>query len=405
MTVEKKTDDRVAVIGGGLAGLSSAIALHAKGYRVTLFEAAGHAGGRCRSFFDSFLERNIDNGAHLMLAGNHEISTYVQTIGSTDTLQRYPPVYCFFDKAHKRLRRFHLGPGGFPLSLIKDAFRLFRATPQTTVADCLGNSRNFPLLWDPLCVSILNTPSCDASASLVRHVLWLIIKGGKSAASPSLPRGSLGTSLIEPALRFLERSGVPIHFHARLRRLEEVTEGMRLHFDDAAHTTDRVVLALPHREARRLLPELPDLSTHVIVNAHFRLASPPSFPLSSPFLGMTGGTAHWLFWRDGVLSVTVSAADDLALQSNEAIAALLWDDCREALGLEESTMPPVRILRERQATIAHTPQTLTRRPEPGHYRGNLFLAGDWTDTGLPCTIEGALLSGKKAAAALPIIRA
>ncbi len=388
---------RIAVIGAGLAGLSCALQLSAKGYQVEVFEASGHAGGRCRSYFDPLLERTIDNGSHLMLGGNRTLKAYLHTIDAAHALTTLPPAFAFFDVGQKRFWQISPTFGGIPPAAIWGTLRLLLAARSTTVADCLGQSRLFASLWHPLCDSVLNTPPEQASAALLGRVLRLIMAGGAKAACPRLAPDGLSTALVDPALHALQKAGVAVHLHARLRALE----GTRLHFDDAETECDAVVLALPHRATRRLLPELPELPSHCIVNAHFRLEHLPRFPEGVPFLGIVGGTAHWLFLRNDILSVTVSAADALASHTNEEIAALLWADCRRAVdGLGED-VPPVRILREHHATIAHTPETLRLRPQPGPYRDGIFLAGDWTDTRLPCTIEGALLSGVMAAASFP----
>ena len=114
---------------------------------------------------------------------------------------------------------------------------------------------------------------------------------------------------------------------------------------------------------------------------------------------MIGGTAHWVFVRDDVVSVTVSGAGALAGQPAADLASLLWSDVTRALGLPVGPVPPVRVVKEKRATFIQTPANQHRRPPPATRWPNLFLAGDWTATGLPATIEGAIRSGFAAAAA------
>jgi hydroxysqualene dehydroxylase len=114
-------------------------------------------------------------------------------------------------------------------------------------------------------------------------------------------------------------------------------------------------------------------------------------------LGLIGGTAEWLFVRDDLVSLTVSAADSLADETSDIIAARLWADTAAALGLSTQPQPPARIVKERRATFAQTPEQVTRRPPAATHWSNLFLAGDWTATGLPATIESAIRSGHVAA--------
>jgi uncharacterized protein with NAD-binding domain and iron-sulfur cluster len=101
-----------------------------------------------------------------------------------------------------------------------------------------------------------------------------------------------------------------------------------------------------------------------------------------------------------VLSATVSAADALAAEPAPAVAARVWQDAASALGMSGKPLPPFRVVKERRATFLQTPEALALRPGPRTRWSNLVLAGDWTDTGLPATIEGAILSGNRAAACL-----
>jgi len=132
-------------------------------------------------------------------------------------------------------------------------------------------------------------------------------------------------------------------------------------------------------------------------NAHFMFAPPPGCP---PILGVVNGTTEWIFAFDGRLSVTISGADRLLDEPREALAQTLWDEVAAAVGLPGTALPPWQIVRERRATFAATPAQDALRPGTVTRWRNLALAGDWTATGLPATIEGAIRSGNRAAAAL-----
>ena len=129
---------------------------------------------------------------------------------------------------------------------------------------------------------------------------------------------------------------------------------------------------------------------------HFRLETDEVPAMTSPLLGMVGSISHWIFKRDNIISITISAADQLARQPNDLIAQTVWNEVRQALGLGESAQPPVRVIKERRATFVATPDQLSRRPASRTSFDNLVLAGDWVDTGLPATIEGAIRSGELA---------
>jgi len=158
---------------------------------------------------------------------------------------------------------------------------------------------------------------------------------------------------------------------------------------------DVVVLAVPPWSAADLIPGLTVPNDfRAIVNAHFKTAAPAGSP---PMLGVIGGTAEWIFTFHDRISVTVSGADAIVDQDREDLAIRIWADVSKALNLKVP-MPAWQIVKEKRATFAATPQQDARRPAARTQWRNLFLAGDWTQTGLPATIEGALRSGETAAA-------
>jgi hydroxysqualene dehydroxylase len=408
----------VHVVGAGLAGLAAAVRLVQRGRPVALYEAAQQAGGRCRSFFDRTLGRVIDNGNHLLVSGNRSALAYLDAIGASDALigpadASFP--FLDLSTGERWVVRPNAGPlpywllissrrvPGARLAAYLAAWRLWRADGQQTVADCLRTDdllwRQF---WSPLATAVLNTPPKAGSAKLLWAALWDSFARGAAGCRPLVARTSLAASLVDPALTFLERRGVAVAFGQRLRALDlEHDRAGWLDFGQRRIELgpgDQVVLALPPGQVATLLPgvEVPHAS-HAIVNGHFRLAQPVSLPGESVLLGLVGGTAEWLFVRDELVSLTVSAADALADEPSEIVAARLWADTAAALGLPTQPQPPVRIVKERRATFAQTPAQAARRPPAATRWSNLFLAGDWTATGLPATIEGAIRSGDTAA--------
>jgi hypothetical protein len=249
-----------------------------------------------------------------------------------------------------------------------------------------------------LFVAALNTKPEEGSAVLAGAIVRATLAAGGAACRPLVARDGLGPAFIEPALDFLARHGTTVQFGRRLRALEFADERVAaLDFGDgrtAIDETDAVILAVPPVVAASLVPSL-EVPTEfrAIVNAHFRVDPPAGL---APIVGVINGTIEWLFVFPGRLSVTISAADRLLDVAREELARTIWDEVATVAGLSRA-MPPWQIVRERRATFAATPGEDAKRPSARTAWRNLVLAGDWTQTGLPATIEGAIRSGNLAA--------
>ncbi|HEY3849056.1 MAG TPA: hydroxysqualene dehydroxylase HpnE [Acetobacteraceae bacterium] len=402
----------IHIIGAGLAGLSAALALTEAGRAVTVYEAGPAAGGRCRSYFDRELGLTIDNGNHLLLSGNRSTFAYLKAIGSTDKLggpakARFP----FMDLSTGLRWTVRPNAGPIPWWILlwsrrvpQTRFRdylgllaLTRRRDDTTVAEALRHGWLYWRLAEPLAIAALNTPPREALARLLGAVLRETLVLGGSACVPRFPRDGLSDALIDPAVARLRARGAAVHFSRRIAGLE-VTDGrvVALQTPDGPvllEPGDAVVLAVPPWVATTLLPGLTaPQAFESILNIHFRVAADPG---EAGFIGLIGGTAEWVFVKPGHVSVTVSAANRMVDRTAEAIASAVWPDVRAALSLE-GEMPPYRVVKERRATFAATAAQERLRPGPRTELTNLVLAGDWTATGLPATIEGAIRSGRTA---------
>ena len=260
-------------------------------------------------------------------------------------------------------------------------------------------------LWRPLLLAGLNTEPRESSARLASALLRGTLGRGGKACRPLVAAKGLSSTFIDPAIDFLHQRHGAVACNRRVRGLRFVgDQATGLEFDGERvelGADDTVIVATPPWTARELVPDIdaPD-QFNGIVNAHFRVAPPPGQPR---ILGVIGGLTQWLFTYPDRLSTTISDAGALLDWSREDLAERIWREVAELTGLPP-TLPPYRIVKERRATFAATPAQDAKRPGLRTRWRNVFLAGDWVQTGLPATIEGAAQSGHEAAARAAAIR-
>jgi squalene-associated FAD-dependent desaturase len=405
----------VHIVGAGLAGLSCAVTLLRAGAKVFAHEAARHAGGRCRSYFEPSLCLTIDNGNHLVLSGNSAALAYVEMIGAASKLVAPPEAaFAFTDLKTGEQWRLRINRGRLPWWILvkgrrvpgtrpRDYLacaRLLRSGPYDTVANLVGGSSTlYERLWRPMLLAALNTHPGEASARLAGAVVRETLAKGGRACRPMIAAEGLSAAFVDPAVTFLKQYGAALQFDHRLRKLS--FEGDRitaLDFAEGDRITlspqDRVVLAVPAPVAQTLLPGVRvPTQFRAIVNAHYKVRPPAGLPR---ILGIINGMSEWLFAFEERLSVTISGADRLLETPREELARKIWHEVANLSGIV-SGLPPWQIIKERRATLAALPSEEEKRCGPRTAWSNLALAGDWTATGLPSTIEGAIRSGNRAA--------
>jgi hydroxysqualene dehydroxylase len=404
----------VHIIGAGLAGLAAAVGLAARRIATVVHEATDQAGGRCRSYDDAASGMRIDNGTHILLSGNAAALGFLAHIGAAALVTgaaraRFP----FIDLATKQRWALDLGNGRLPLWV----FDRRRRAPHTRVRDYVALGR---LMWPapdqplgrvmscsgpayeqvmrPLLLAALNTDPSTASSHLARAVVRGSIAQGGMACRPYLAPRGLSAAFVEPAIAYLKSRGGAFRFGHQLRQCVVAADAVTgLDFGDGVVTVgrdDAVVLAVPPYAACSIMPQLqaPD-EFRAIVNAHFRIVPPPGL---EPMLGILNGTAEWIFFFEDRISATISGADRFMQHTKDDLAKMIWLDVQSVANVP-AELPPWQIVRERRATFAATPSQNAKRPGVRTAWRNLALAGDWTDTGLPATIESAVRSGTRAA--------
>ena len=410
----RSSDGTVHVIGAGLAGLAAAVRLSAS-RKVVVHEATAVAGGRCRSYLDSVTGMMIDNGSHLVLSGNHAALGYARTIGGIGGLEGPDSAdFDFFDLASRARWTVRINDGVIPWWL----FDKRRRVPDTRLSDYLPLARiawasgDKPLgdvmdcsgalyqrLVAPLFLAALNIEPLNGSSRLARALVRETLAAGGKACRPLIARDGVGKVFVEPALEYLRQRGAAVLFEHGLHALrfngDRIAE---LVFAGDAVTLgpgDGVILAVPAYAAASLLPGLRVPTEYRgIVNVHFRIDPPSGKPT---MVGLVNATSEWIFTFPGRVAVTISDGSRLFDEPRAELAERIWREVAAALDLPPEPLPSWQIVRERRATFAATPEENAKRPAPQTQYKNLVLAGDWTATGLPATIEGAVRSGNRAA--------
>lgn len=367
----------VHIIGAGLSGLASAFYLleKTKNKKIIVYEATSQAQGRCASYFDKTLDAKIDNGTHLMLGANKTLLFMLEKCQTKTPLKKIGNDFLFYQRN-------------------QEPFKISTKSPLSALPHL---KKIYPLLIE----SLLNTPFKQADKIMGLKTLLQCM--GKKNGHVLLANPSLKDSVITPIVQYLQKNNVEFRLAHRLKSLNE---NQLVFFNETLplEKKDKVILAVDAKNLKVLLPSLseknfPTPSFQAIVGVHYKLKT--TLPQNSAFIGLVGCIGHWIFIKNNIVSVTISAANKL-IETNtpDEIASKVWIEINDILNLS-LPLPVYRVIIEKRATplqTKHTNKTRLKTTQSG--LNNLFLAGDFIKTNLPCTIEGALLSGKNAANAV-----
>ena len=411
----------IHIIGSGLAGLSSAIHLLKKNRKINIYEASTLFGGRCRSYKERDFKCVLDNGNHLIIKAYKNTFKYIKEINAEkELITNSDTLYHFIDISKSTKWTVRPYTFIFPWWVFINSYRpadvsffdfiksmkIFFARNNQTVCDVLdSNSLIYKRFWKPFTIAVLNTHPKEASAKLLWGVVSKTLFKGTNSLKPYTVKKSLDESLIKPALKKINSSGGELRRNHRLKKIifknnfakELIFQNKKISLGEK----DLVVLAFTPNVLNKILPDVTTpKKTNCILNIHFKIdkfKKKVNFPKESFFLGVTGGLTDWIFKKNNILSVTISAANKLDIYDNEKISKIIWEEIKIIFKLDNINIPKYKVIKEKMATFVQSPEEVWKKPKMQTKYSNIFLAGDWIDNGLPATIEGAVTSGYKVA--------
>lgn len=416
---------RVLVIGGGLSGLSAAAFLSNNKFEVTLIEATHKLGGKTYSFFEEQLRTEIDNGQHILLGCYSETLNFLKLISAINTIevQKYFSINYLSKrfqvttlKSKNNFYPFNLLGGliSFSLFNVNDKISLIKLLlkirfidsdnlSQISVKEWLTKEKQSKkvnsLFWNVICVGALNTSTEIASAKMFCDILKQIFWTNDVSYKIILPKNSLNETFIKSAETFLLKNKTQIFKSEKCERIilnngkvDKIITNKR-----EISNFDYYLFALPFYALNSfniLDTKSIDIKYSPILNVYIWLRNNP---LKEPFYALEDSLIHWIFNKNNFINITISNALSLITKSKSEIESLIINELDNFIPELSKEVEQILIIKEKKATFIPSNEILDKRPSSKTEISNLFLAGDWTDTKLPSTIESAVKSGRIAA--------
>ena len=424
----------VVIIGAGWAGLAAAVKLTQQGHKVTVFESAKQAGGRARGV--KFNDLDVDNGQHLLIGAYTECFGVMKTVGINieTALKRLPLLLTVIGKTKLILQApalpapLHLlyalvtakglnikdkiAAVRFGLSLKKHNYQfdqdvsveeLFSLTKQTTVL--------IKQLWEPLCLATMNTPIEIASANVFMRVFKDAFTNRTQDADSLLPTLDLSNLFPNAAVKYIESNGGKVNIKSRVDNIGVIGNKItsvtcKINNELETINTSQVILAVAPQNLNKLTTDLPDLKSisdninkmtyQPIVTVY--LQYPEDVQLTQAMIGLSNTLSQWVFDRgifcqqNGLISVVISAMGEHMTMDDAKLTQVVHDEI-STLFTKKPVLIDSFVIREKRATFACTVNVNNIRPKNSTPIEGLYLAGDYTDTSYPATLEGAVRSG------------
>lgn len=434
--------NHVVIVGGGLSGLAAGVELVSRGVNVTILEQKPALGGRAYSFKDGVTGDTIDNGQHVLIAGYERTMHFLGMTGTRDLLRIQSSPTLQFHHPQKGFRELRLPLLPVPLNFLigvlssslfslDDRRKILRAgfslrrlnahreqylAPLTIEQWLRGVGQSDECIrsfWEPLAVSIMNERIRKASALVFVRALRQAFLGGPRHAALAIPSVGLSQLFVDGPRQFITLRGGEIRCNTDVVDVvmeNGLVRGVKIR-NSAALNCDAVILAVPYHKLLTILPDqlkekyqhLEKIKSAPIVSIHLWFGN--EF-MEHESVGLIGRRIQWLFNRRMInkekgkgahVSAVISGAHDFVDMSKDELVKIAVDDIRSAYGRIDEEPRHAVVIREKSATYSSSPEVERLRPTNETAVPNLFLAGDWTATGYPATIEGAIVSAERAA--------
>ncbi len=414
---------KVIIAGGGFAGLSSAVYLSQKGFHVEVIESAPKLGGRAYSFKEEKLDEIIDNGQHLLMGCYDYTLDFLKLIGGYDKLI-IPGFFnvVFFGKDGKEYS-IKTQSNFYPFNLL-NAFLKFdylsyreRLTAisflvklvfldadkfkEYTVTELLEKFNQTEKIcrafWDFIIIGAMNCSAQKASASMFMKILKQMFLRNNFSTKPILPGTGLSELYCEPSEIYLKKNNGSILISEKIHEIKTEKGSVTEILTDKRVITDfdYVVFAIPPYALEKIkgfeLNEMIKFNYSPIISAHIKLKVNN---LNFNYCGLIESPIHWVFNHKSFINTVTSDAKDFVNFSNEDFFDFTLKELEKYLKLDKKDVVSYKIIKEKRATFIPDIQSFNKRPGYKTKFDNLFLAGDWIETGLPGTIESSVKSGK-----------
>jgi squalene-associated FAD-dependent desaturase len=436
----------IVVIGAGFAGLSAAALLAEHGQQVLVLDARPRLGGRATAFPDRETGEIVDNGQHVMFGCYRETLAFLERIDALGNVRIQDSLAIPFLDTKGRRTLLRCPPLPPPLHLLggvmtwtalplADRFAALRLGPtllksrlstnaavdaaQLTVDQWLRKHGQRPRiiewLWEPLAVAALNQPIADAAAAPFVRVLAEMFGPSRKASALVMPARPLDEMYATPARAYIEARQGTVRTDALARVIVEGDRVTAVDVRGERIVTNAVISTVPWHQLRTLFPDVPARMSTIVHNADSTASMPivtvnlwyDRIVMDDPFVGLPGRSMQWVFDKRRVfgeqashLSLVSSAAGTLSPRGSQDLIDLAAREVAESLpGARDARLIRATVVREKHATFSLSPGQPPRPATTTPLR-NFYLAGDWIDTGLPGTIESAVLSGHRAARAI-----